>query len=151
MVVPLVIFFCIALLIHFAHISDSIFVVLDQQRKIDRMFSADMEALRCVRVLERGLIQQGDMYFKRLGEMGRSMDLYSLPNMYRCGLWVSSISGNTYIFRLELEPLPDMFEVNKERYETVYDSGEVFEKVYTVYVTVSDEDKLFIKDILISN
>lgn len=151
MVVSLVIFFCIALLVHFAHISDSIFVVLDQQRKIDRMFSADMEALRCVHVLERNLIQQGDMYFKRLGEMGRSMNLYSLPNMYRCGLWVSSVSGNTYVFKLGLVPLPDMFIVDKEGYAEITKSSDAFEKIYTVHITVSDEDKLFIKDILISN
>lgn len=151
MVVPLVIFFCIALLVHFAHISDSIFVVLDQQRNIDRMFSADMEVLRCVHVLERSVIQQGDMYFKELDTVAGSMYLYSLPNKYRCRLKVGSISGNTYVFKLGLVPLPDMFIVDKEGYAEITKSSDAFEKIYTVHITVSDEDKLFIKDILISN
>ncbi len=151
MVVPVVIFFCIALLVHFSHISNALFVVLDQQRQVDRMFSADSEALRCVRVLERSLIQQGDAYFKEMGETDRPMYLYSLPNTYRCKLGVSSLSGYTYEFTLELEPFLGMLMADTEDYADASHSDDVSKNRYAVYVTLSDEDALFIKHILISN
>lgn len=158
MVIPIVIFFCIALLVNLSHISSSIYVVQQYQREIDKMFMVDMDVLRCVRGLERSIWQQGYAYIDKVYASGKSLSVYSLPNTYGCIFIVDSmtfgqISEKEYVFKVLLKP-----QIEVAGGESVDESGEsegirISELVdtsrYTIHMVVATGDEFYIKRVFI--
>ncbi len=158
MVVPIVIFFCIALLVNLSHISNSLFLVQQYQREIDRKFMIDMDILRCVRVLERSIWQQGYAYIDKIHTNSESVSLYSLPNTYSCIFTIASVAfehmgEKEYIFEVLLKS-----QGGRDTKESIGESGgeigiEADEIAsiprYTVHVVVTTGDEFYIKRIFI--
>ncbi len=158
MVIPIVIFFCIALLVNLSHISSSLFLVQQYQREIDRKFMIDMDILRCVRVLERSIWQQGYAYIDKIYTNSESLSMYSLPNTYSCIFTVESVAlelmgEKEYIFEVLLKSQSGL-----DTKESVGESGgrldiEADEIAsmprYTVHVVVTTGDEFYIKRIFI--
>ncbi|MFM2383506.1 MAG: hypothetical protein RIQ72_78 [Candidatus Parcubacteria bacterium] len=158
MVIPIVIFFCIALLVNLSHISSSLFLVQQYQREIDRKFTIDMDILRCVRVLERSIWQQGYVYIDKMHASDKGISVYSLPNTYNCIFTVESVAlelmgEKEYIFEVLLKSQGGL-----DTKESISESGgeigiEVSEIAsmprYTVHVVVTTGDEFYIKRIFI--
>jgi hypothetical protein len=158
MVIPIVIFFCIALMVNLSHISSSLFIVQQYQKEIDHKFIIDMDILRCVRVLERSIWQQGYAYIDKLHTNSKSVSMYSLPNTYSCIFTVESVAFDhvdekEYIFEVLLKSQGSL--VTKESIGE--SSGESDAKAgestsiprYTVHVVVATGNEFYIKRIFI--
>lgn len=158
MVIPIVIFFCIALLVNLSHISSSLYVVQQYQREIDQMFMVDMDVLRCVRGLERSIWQQGYAYIDKMHASGEGISVYSLPNTYNCIFIVESVSARDigekeYVFKVLLKPQVEVSggEGAGESEESKgVRTGELVDiSRYTIHIVIATGDEFYIKRIFI--
>lgn len=140
MILPVVIFFCIALLNLFSYIGQGLFVVQYNQVELDKRLEQDMDSIRCVRALEKIILQAGS------------------------GFLQDSLSGQDYI----LDPLPNqqackvaLFDHTKDQLSEIYIFHsylvEKSENIRSYYILVfldsidSSTGELSIKKILIKN